>query len=266
MSSVTSRTANLRDYRVMNESFEQMTGYFAFFDYESYTLIGDGAPQRLVGVGVARNFLDVLGVTPQFGRNFVEEEGVWDGPPAVLLTHGFWTRRFGGDPSTVGTSINLTGGQFESGEEVPALVVGVLPPTFDFASTFAPGARVDFLWPFPISDETDQWGNTLSMIGRLRSGATIEGAQADLDRVNAQLQEAEPDRWGLSAVVTGLSDQISQNFRAAMIALAAAAAAVMLIACANLSNLLLARSPKREKEMAVRVRSVPTGSVCYGSS
>jgi len=244
MSSVTSRTSNLRDYRAMSRSFEEMSGYFAFFEYESYNLTGDGQPERLVGVGVARNFLEVLGVRPLLGRNFVEEESVWDGRPAAILTHGFWMRRFAADPAIVGTSILLN--------DVPTDVVGVLPPEFDFASTFSPGSRVEFLRPFPISDETDRWGNTLSMIGRLRPGATIESAQADLDVINQQLEEADPDRWGLGATVTGLQNQIAGNFRSAMFVLAAAAAAVMLIACANLSNLLLARGPKRHKEMAIR--------------
>jgi predicted permease len=130
--------------------------------------------------------------------------------------------------------------------------VGILPASFDFASTFSPASRVDFLRPFPISDETDQWGNTLFMIGRLRPGATVESAQAELDLIVRQLQEADPGRWGLGAVVSGLQEQISGSFRSALFLLAAAAGFVMLIACANLSNLLLARGPKRQKEMAIR--------------
>jgi predicted permease len=244
MSLVTSRTSNLRDYREMNQSFEALTGYFAFFEYESFNLVGIGQPERLVGVGVAQNFLDVLGVRPLLGRNFDSEESVWNGRPAVILTHGFWMRRFGGDRSIVGESITLN--------DQPTAVVGVLPPTFDFASTFAPASRVDFLRPFPISDETDQWGNTLSIIGRLKPGATIESAQADLDVITARLQEADPARWGLGAVVTGLHDQIAGDFRGAMVLLAAAAGVVMLVACANLSNLLLARGQTRRKEMAIR--------------
>ncbi|MCJ7629766.1 MAG: ABC transporter permease, partial [Longimicrobiales bacterium] len=244
MSLVTSRASNLRDFRAMNHSFVALSGYFAFFEYESYNLVGDGQPERLVGVGVAQDFLPTLGVEPLRGRNFLEEESVWGGRAAAILTHGFWTRRYAADPRVVGTSILLN--------DEPTEVVGVLPSSFDFASTFAPGSRVDFLRPFPISDETDQWGNTLSMIGRLRPGATVESAQADLDIVVSQLQEAEPDRWGLAASVIGLQQQISGGFRSAMFLLAAAAGAVMLIACANLSNLLLARSPSRQKEMAVR--------------
>jgi len=244
MSSVTSRTSNLRDFREMNQSFEALTGYFAFFEYESYNLVGDGQPERLVGVSVAQNFLDVLGVRPLMGRNFVDEESVWEGRPAAILTHGFWTRRFGADPAIVGRSITLN--------EIPTEVVGILPATFDFSSTFTPGSRVDFLRPFPISDETDNWGNTLAMIGRLKPGATVESSQADLELLVQYLQEADPERWGLGAAVSKLQDQISGGFRSAMFLLAAAAGAVMLIACANLSNLLLARGPKRRKEMAIR--------------
>ncbi|UCC83960.1 MAG: ABC transporter permease, partial [Gemmatimonadota bacterium] len=244
MSNVTSRTSNLRDYREMSRSFEGLTGYFAFFEYESYTLAGVGQAERLVGVGVAQNFLDVLGVRPLLGRNFDGEESVWNGRPAAILTHGFWIRRFGGDASIVGRSITLN--------DQPTVVVGVLPPTFDFASTFAPASRVDFLRPFPICDETDYWGNTLSIIGRLEPGATVESAQADLDAITARLREADPDRWGLGAVVTGLHEKIAGDFRGALLLLAAAAAVVLLVVCTNLSNLLLARGHTRRREMAIR--------------
>lgn len=169
---------------------------------------------------------------------------MWGGRPAAILTYGFWRRRFGADPNIVGRSINLN--------DISTEVVGVLPASFDFASTFSPASRVDFLRPFPISDETDQWGNTLSMIGRLKPGATVQSAQAELDLIVQQLQEADPDRWGLGAVVSGLQEQISGGIRSALFLLAAAAGFVMLIACANLSNLLLARGPKRQKEMAIR--------------
>jgi predicted permease len=244
LSGITSRTSNLRDYRALNGSFEALTGYFAFFEYGSYHLIGDGDPERLIGVGVAQDFLDVLGVRPAVGRNFVHEEGLWGGRPAAMLTHGFWVRRFGADPGIVGRTLTLNG--------QPTEVVGVLPATFDFAATFAPGSRIDLVTPFPISDETDQWGNTLFMIGRLRPGATVASAQADLDRINARLREADPARWGLGARVSGLHDQIAGRFRGAMLLLAGAALAVLLIGCANLSNLLLARGRQRGKELAVR--------------
>jgi predicted permease len=244
LSAVTLRTSNLRDYRELNRSFESLTGYFAFFDYGSYTLIDAGEPQRLVGLGIAQDFLDVLGVQPQLGRGFVDEESVWQGRPAAILTHEFWVRRFAAKPDIVGRSITLNG--------TPTEVVGVLPATFDFASTFTPASHVDFLTPFPISDETDRWGNTLAIIGRLRPGITLASAQADLDRINEQLRRNDPNRWGLGAVVTGLREHIAGEYRPAMLLLVAAACGVLLVACANLSNLLLARGRGRGKEMAVR--------------
>jgi len=244
LSAQTSRTSNLRDYRRLNESFEQMTGYFAFFDYNGYNLTGDGEPERLVGVPVAQDFLDVLGVRPLIGRNFVEEEGVWNGPSTAILTHGFWQRRYAGDPQIVGQTITIN--------DNPTAVVGVLPPTFDFATYFTPGSTIDFLEPFPIADETDNWGNTLVMVGRLHAGRTIEDAQAALDLINRQLSEADPNRWGLGAVVTDLQEKITGRFRGAMLLLAAASGLVMVIVCANLSNLLLARAAARRQEIAIR--------------
>ena len=244
LSTVTSRTSNLRDFRERARSFEALTAYDAFFEYESYNLVGLGAPERLVGVGVAQDFLDVLGVRPILGRSFRVEEAVWGARPVAMLTYGFWMRRFAGDRDVLGRSMPLDG--------VPTEIIGVLPPGFDFASTFTPASRVDFLLPFPISDETDRRGNTLAIIGRLAPGATIEQAQAELDAIIAQLQEENPSRWGLGAVVSGLQDHIAGRFRAPMLLLAAAAALVLLIACANLSNRLLARAWQREQEMAVR--------------
>ena len=244
LSSVTSRAFNLRDYRIYNRSFEAITGFDAFFDYDSYNLVSDGPPERLVGVGVVQNFLPVLGVPLLLGRNFTDEESVFNGRHAAILTHGFWTRRFGADPAIVGRPITLNG--------EPTEVVGVLPRWFDFASTFAPSSRVDFLTTFPVSAETDRQGNTLSMIGRLKPGVTVASAQADLDRVNKQLAAADPRRWGLRATVSGLRDHLAGSFRAPFVVLAVAAALVLAVACGNLSNLLLVRAQRRAKEMSVR--------------
>ena len=244
MSAVTSRASNLRDFRELSQSFDGITGYNAFFEQGSYNLDVGDRPQRLIGVGVAGDFLNVLGVQPVEGRGFNVEESQYGGPKAVVLSYGFWQQQFAGDPGVIGQSIPLN--------EEPFQVVGVLPSSFDFASIFAPHTRVDFLRVFPISDETDRWGNTLTMIGRLAPGVTLAQAQGDLDRVIQGLSEADPERWGLGAVVEGMQDKIAAPFRSALLLLAIAAGAVMLIVCVNLSNLLLAKSTRRRQEMAVR--------------
>jgi len=244
LSGVTSRTSNVRDFRAQARSFEAIAGFNAFFDQASYNLSGGGEPERLQGADVTGNLLDVLGVQPVVGRNFSRDEGMQDGPRAMILTHGFWVRRFAADPSVVGTALPLN--------DEPYTVVGVLPESFDFASVFTPTASVDILLPWPISDETDNWGNTTTMVARLASGVSIPAAQSELESVVAALEQADPERWGLGGRISGLQERIGRPFRAGMMLLAAAAGLVMLIVCVNLSNMLLARSPRRKREMAVR--------------
>ncbi|MCK5650960.1 MAG: ABC transporter permease, partial [Gemmatimonadetes bacterium] len=244
LSHVTSRAGNLMDFRERSRSFAGLTGYNAFFDQAAYTLTGAEEPVRLVGAGIAHEFLEVLGVEPLHGRSFSAEEGLWGGPGAVILSYGFWRTRFDADPEVVGRSITLN--------DVPRTVVGVAPPTFDFSSFFTPGVRVDFFLPYPVSDETDSNGNTLVIVGRLRSGVTPEAAQAELDGIVAGLQEEQPDRWGLGARLTPLQEKIAGPFRSTLFLLVAAAGTLLLIVCVNVSNLLLARSPGRARELAVR--------------
>ena len=121
--------------------------------------------------GVAQDFLDVLGVQPVLGRNFMQEEGVWGGRITVILTHGFWMRRFGADSQIIGASISI--------DSELAVVVGILPRSFDFSSTFTPHSRVDFLEPFPISEDLNYWGKSLALIGRLKPGITLKSAGDD---------------------------------------------------------------------------------------
>ena len=244
LSAITSRTGNLRDFREQARSFVGLAGYNAFFESGGYNLVGVGEPERLVGVGVTDDFLDVLGVSPALGRDFTVEEGTADGPAAVMLTHGFWTRRFAADRSVVGTTLTL--------DDTPTQVVGILPPTFDFSSVFAPTTPVDVLLPWPIDDATDGWGNTTTMVGRLAPGVEVETAQDELERIVQGLSEADPQRWGLGAATSRLQERIARPFRAGMLLLAAAAGTVMLIVSVNLSNMLLARSPRRKREMAIR--------------
>ncbi len=244
MSAVTTRVANYNDWRRVNRSFEEMAAYFAFFDYGTYNLIGSGEPERLVGVGVSQNFLGFLGVQPELGRNFTGAECQWHGTPAVILTHSLWERRFGADPRIVGRSLTLN--------DQATTVVGVLPVTFDFSTVFTPGSRVDMLVPFPITPETDRWGNTLAVLGRLKPGVTVQQAQNEFDVLNAQIRQANPDRYTFGARLTGLQEFLTARFRRGLLILLCAVGAVLLIACTNLSNLLLARAASRRKELAIR--------------
>lgn len=244
LSSVTSRTGNLIDFRERARSFEGITAINAFSGQNSYTLQADGEVQRLSAFGVAPNFLEVLGVRPVVGRSFSEAESTWDGPAAVLLTWSFWQQRYGGDPGVVGRTIDLNA--------VPTEVIGVLPQDFDFGSIFTPAETVHVLNVWEISERTDRRGNTVHMIGRLRPGVDAAAAQADLDAVVAGLEEAQPDRWGLGAHVTPLQEKISAPVRGGLLLLMAGAATVLLIVCVNVSNLLLARAPGRARELAVR--------------
>ncbi len=244
LSDMTSRSGNLRDFRERARTFDGLTGFNAFSEQTAYTLSGAGDPERLVGFAVAHDFLQVLGVEPLHGRSFTEEEGLWGGPPAVLLSYNYWRRRFDSDSGMVGNTIVLN--------DVARIVAGVLPPSFDFTSIFTPGTSVDFLLPYAVSDETDRHGNEVVILGRMKPGITPEVAQADLDAVLAGLGEEQPDRWGLSAYLVPLQEHLAGPFRSAFFLLVAAAGTLVLIVCVNVSNLLLARSPRREREMAVR--------------
>lgn len=244
LSGVTSRTSNVRDFRERVRSFEAIAGFNAFFDQASYNLSGTGEPERLQAADVTSNLLDVLGVPMAVGRNFTEAEGGIDDPTTMILTHGFWVRRFAADPEVVGRTLTLN--------DEPYTVVGVLPAFFDFTSFFAPTSSADFLLPWPITDDRDRWGNTTTMVARLSPGASIESAQSELEAVITALEEADPERWGLGGRISGLQERIGRPFRTAMMLLAAAAGLLMLIVCVNLSNMLLARAPRRRREVAIR--------------
>lgn len=244
LSSVTSRVSTFLEWRKANRSFEDLAGYFAFFDYGSYTMLGVGEPERLIGVGVSQNFLSFLGVQPALGRSFTAEESQDGAPLAIILTHGLWQRRFGSDPKIVGRRVTLNNG--------PASIVGVLPADFDFRSVFVPGSRVDMLVPFPLTQTTDRYGNTLAVIGRLKPGVTIQQAQAEFDVINEGIRRADPQRWTFGARLTGLREHLTGRFRRGLLILLCAVGGVLLIACTNLSNLLLARGAARRKEVAIR--------------
>lgn len=245
MSGRTTQVDHFLDLRAQNQSFSDMAAFFAFYGVGDNKLTGQGEPERLSGVPVSANFFQLLGVQPQLGRLFTPDECKWHGPKVLLMSHGLWVRRFGSDPGIVGRTLTIN--------DEAVTVVGVMPASFDFASVFTPGSNIDLYLPFPLTSETNQWGNTLAIVGRLKPGASLSRAQAEAAILSKQFTEAhKKDRNDFDAKLSFLRDHVSGQIRPALLVLAAAVGVVMLIVCANLSNLLLARTATRQKEIAVR--------------
>ncbi len=245
LSGQTTQVGYFLDLKAGNQSFSDIAAYFAFYGVGDNKLTGDGEPERLSGVPVSQNFFPLLGVQPQLGRLFNDEECKWHGPKAVLLSHGLWERRFASDPHIVGRPLTLN--------DEPVTVIGVMPASFDFPAVFAPGSHIDLYFPFPMTAETNRWGNTLAMVGRLKPGVSVGSAQAELTALGVQLTRAHRERNDFEGRITPLAEHVSGRIRPALMVLAFAVCVVMLIVCANLSNLLLARTAARQKEIAVRM-------------
>jgi predicted permease len=245
LSGQTTQVGHMLDLRERTRTLSAVAGYMAFYGVGDTVLTGRGEPERLNAVPVSENFFPVLGVRPEVGRTFTSDEAKINGPKAVMLSHGLWVRRFNTDPAIVGSALTLN--------DEAVTVVGVLPASFDFGSVFAPGSHFDLYFPFPLAEETNRWGNTMAMIGRLQPGVTSAQAQAETRIIAAELMREHPERNSFEGFVTPLADQVNGRMRPALWVLAAAVGAVMLIVCANLSNLLLARTAARRKEIAIRV-------------
>jgi predicted permease len=162
----------------------------------------------------------------------------------TMLSDGLWRRKFAADPNIVGRALSFDGG--------PVTVVGVLPASFDFSTVFTPGSRVDMFEPLPLSPEMNREGNTVAIIGRLKPGVSVQSAAAETAVLGKLLQQAHKDRNDFEPKVSGLAQHVSGQLRPTLVVLACAVGVVMLIVCANLSNLLLARGATRKKEIAIR--------------
>jgi predicted permease len=234
------------DLRNQNQSFSDLAGWSGFYSSGNKELTGTGEPERLTSVPVTENLFTLLGVEPAIGRSFTREEcqGKYSAPPAMLLSYSFWRRRFASDPKVVGQKLTLN--------NQPVMVVGVLPASFDFASVFAPGTPIDVFIPWPLTDNTKPAGNTMAIVGRLKPGATVDGAQAEFTILAKQLDSQHPERNPIHPRLVPLEQHVSGQVRPALVVLMWAVGVVMLIVCANLSHLQMARMGTRQKEMAIR--------------
>ena len=244
LGAVTFSVSAYEEFQRHNESFEKLTSFNPFYGNSEYTLTGRGEPKPAAGVMVAENFFQTLGVQPAIGRFFSKDECQKGGPRAVLLSDLFWRNQLSADPSVIGRPLTLNNASYT--------VAGVLPPSFDFGSVFAPGLQMDVYVPAVMQDMRN-WGNTLAIVGRLKPGVSVARAQSEADRLFPQLKAANPD-WEIdySSQITSLKDFVSGKLRKSLLMLWWAVGLILLIVCVNLSNLLLARSVARGKEFALR--------------
>ena len=167
-----------QDFQQQNQSFQSVSGYFAFTSPDNFKLVGNDQPVPVTGLLVADGFFQTLGVEPSLGRLYRSEEFVQHAPPVVLLSNPFWRRQFGGDRAIVGRTIHMN--------NTLVTVIGVLPATFDFGAVFSPGAKIDLFAPYIMDDFRDD-GNDLALFGRLKPGDIGAGPERSRSTVSAAL-------------------------------------------------------------------------------
>jgi putative ABC transport system permease protein len=228
--------ANFFDWRRQATTFEGL----AALGNSDVTLQGPNGPEQVPAAFVSSNFFKVMGIRPAMGRGFTAEEETPGRDGVIVLSHGAWQRRFGADPRTLGSTVSINGTQ--------STIVGIMPAGFAFPST------AELWFPFAMDQaKASRGGHYLGVIGRIKPGVAHERAEAEMKAIAERLALQYPDvNAGESAVIVPLHEQVVGEVRPALLTLLAAVAMTVLIACANVANLLLVRGSVRRKELAIR--------------